>query len=102
MKKTLKLGVCAIALSLVACNGSNNNTSTTTTVDSAAMTTAPAGGNMTQDSGNRTGNGMANNGMTDQDFVTRASAMNIAEINAHKAAATHAVTADVKMHAKHM
>lgn len=32
----------------------------------------------------------------------KASSANVAEVAAHKAAATHATTADVKMHAKHM
>jgi putative membrane protein len=107
MKNTLKLAALAIAVSLAACNDSSTTSSTTKTDSVAdtkpAMTASPDQNTMMQDSSNKTGNqGMANAGMTDQDFVTKASAANIAEINAHKAAGTHAMSADVKMHAKHM
>ncbi len=100
MKHTFKLATLALAVSLASC-GDSNTTSTTTTTDTNADThstmSADPGQNMASDAGN-----MAANGMTDQDFVTQASSMNIAEINAHKAAVNQAMTADVKMHAKHM
>lgn len=105
MKHTIKLAALALAVSLASC-GDSSTTSTTTTdsnVDTKSTMSADAQPGMpAADSGNKMGGDMAANGMTDQDFVTQASSMNIAEVNAHKAAGTHATTADVKMHAKHM
>jgi putative membrane protein len=101
MKHTLKLASLALAVSLSAC-GDNTSTTTTTTdsnMESQSMATASPDQMVVADTGM---SGMANAGMTDQDFVTRASSMNVAEINVHKAAQSHATTADVKAHAKHM
>lgn len=103
MKHVLKLATLALAVSFTACNDSETTTSTTTTADSNADTrttmAADPAQNMAADSG--TG-AMAATGISDQDFVTKASSANTAEIAAHKAAGTHATSADVKMHAKHM
>ena len=98
MKHTMKLAALALAVSLASC-GDSSTTSTTTT-DSSNMDSQP----MAAASADQipVGGSTANAGMTDQDFVTRASSMNVAEINAHKAAQTKATTADVKAHAKHM
>jgi len=106
MKSTFRLAFLAIATALASCGDSNTTTSTSTTdsnVDTRpVMAPAPS-----TDSGVNTGAATGattatGNSMTDQDFVTRASSMNVAEISAHKSAATHAMSADVKMHAKHM
>src|SRR5689334_8580521 len=90
MKHTLKLTALAAALMLAACG--NNNSSTTTTSTDSNVDTQPVGTPAPDqhpmgDSGMNNGSGgssMNNQNMSDQDFVTRASAMNIAEINAHK------------------
>ncbi len=109
MKQSIHLAALAAALLLASCGNDSSTTSTsTTTMDSnrdtkTNMQATTPGQPMAGDTGMKQGdNGMAAQGMTDQDFVTRASAANIAEVNAHKAAGTHATTADVKMHAKHM
>ncbi len=103
MKHTIKLATVALAFSLASC-GDSTTTTTNTTTDSnmdtkTTMSADPAAppannSNMTTPP--------ADAGMTDQDFVTQASSGNVAEVAAHKAAGTHAMSADVKMHAKHM
>lgn len=94
MKHALQLATLALAASLASCGNNNSSTtnadstSTTTVTAPAPMDTAP----MTPPA----------NTMTDQDFVTKASAANATEIAAHKAAQSHAKSADVKQDAKHM
>jgi putative membrane protein len=99
MKSTIKLVALALAVSLASCGDNESSTTTTETNADTKSTMSPQGpGPDTMSAGGA----MANTGMSDQDFVTQASSMNIAEVNAHKAAQTHATTADVKAHAKHM
>jgi putative membrane protein len=91
MKHALQLATLVLAALLVSCGNNNSSTATadsTSTTMAAPMDTTP----MNQPA----------NTMTDQDFVTQASAANAAEIAAHKAAQTHAKSADVKTHAKKM
>ena len=99
MKKTLKLSVLVFATMLASCG---DNSSTTTTTDSNVDTkpvvaAAPAGDTPVVSASTSTPAAM-----TDQEFVTKASSANVAEVTAHKSAQTHAMGADVKMHAKHM
>ncbi len=104
MKHTIKLTTLALAIGLASC-GDNSTTTSTTTTDSNADTKATMSAQPAMPPADANANMAAqpaDAGMTDQDFVTKASSMNIAEVNAHKAAQTHATTADVKMHAKHM
>lgn len=99
MKSILKLAAFALATSLTAC-GNNNSTTSTTGTDSNAETHAMMSASPT---GIDSGTSMSVNArMSDQDFVTKASSANAAEIEMHKAAKTHAQSADVKMHAQHM
>ena len=106
MKQTIHIAALATALMLASC-GNDTSTTSTTTMDSnkdtktTMQSTAdqPMAGDTSMKHGD---NGMAAQGMTDQDFVTKASSGNVAEVAAHKAAGAHAMTADVKMHAKHM
>ena len=98
--KSFGFALLAGSLTLLACNNGSDTTTTTTsdTTATAADTKpmmAPGG-----DSG--TTNSTNTNKMSDADFVMKASAVNMAEVNAHKAAQTHATIADVKAHAKHM
>lgn len=95
MKSTLKLSALALAVFLASCGDSE--TSTTTTTDSNADTKSTMSAEPASPPA-----GTADAGMSDQDFVTQASAMNMAEVNAHKTAKSRAVTANVKMHAGHM
>lgn len=95
MRSLFTLAVLAVAASLTSCgnnNGTGNATDSTTTSTTMA-TPMESGTDM---------NANASNAMSDQDFVTRASAANAAEIAAHKAAETHAKSAEVKTHARHM
>lgn len=104
MKSTLKLATLALAVMFASCGDSNESSTTTTTTGNAESTptmaaetpNAPA-----TDSGAGM-NATANTGMSDQDFVTKASSMNVAEVAAHKAAQSRATNAEVKKHAKHM
>jgi len=96
MNSLLKLATLVLAASLASCGNNNNNTSTADST-STTTSTAPAAAPMDSGAGMNTANAM-----TDQDFVTQASSANAAEIAAHKAAQTHAKSADVKADAKHM
>ena len=101
MKSIIKLSFLSFGVMLASC-GNSENTSTTTTdsnVDSKSVMAAEPPVDSAVGAGSTN---TAATGMTDQDFVTRASSMNVAEVAAHKAAQTHATMADVKMHAKHM
>lgn len=101
MKTITGISTLALALILSSCGDNNSSTTTTTTTDSqsnASMTAAPPAAT---DSGMGAG-ANAPTGMSDQDFVTKASSANTAEIAMHKSAVAHAQSADVKMHAKHM
>lgn len=103
--KSLGLTLLAGSLMFTACNN-GNDTSTTTKDSSATATDTKAMGaaqpNTDTGSNANANNNMSANKMSDADFVMKASAINMAEIEAHKAAQTHATSADVKAHAKHM
>lgn len=86
------------SLTLFACNNGSDTSTTTRDTTATATDTKPMMA-PSSDSGTTSTN---NNKMSDADFVMKASAVNMAEVNAHKAAQTHATTADVKAHAKHM
>lgn len=94
--KSLSLLILAGSLTLTACGNEESTTSSTTTTDTtmassastAPMDTAPAA--------------TAPDANNDAQWVSDVVAMNMAEINAHTAAQSHATTSDVKMHAKHM
>lgn len=101
MKSTLKIAALALSVMLASCGESDTSTSTTTTESNTDTKPMASASPDTNGMGATTAT-PANTGMSDQDFVTKASSMNVAEITAHKSAGTHATTADVKMHAKHM
>lgn len=104
--KTLGLLV-AGALTLSACNDdkttTDNTTSTTASTNDSKSTMSPSpGGDTGMNNGmNNTTTASAATKMTDADFVMQASAMNMAEINAHKAGVAQG-GAEVKKHAKMM
>ena len=102
MKKSvlnLYLLLIAGSLSLASC-GSNESTSSTATSDSTttAMAQTPA---PSMDPA-PVATAPAADANTDAQWVADVVAANMAEIDAHTAAQTHAMTSDVKMHAKHM
>ena len=84
----------------VACGNDSTTDEAATAGDTMAMANdmAPAAP-MPADTMNA---GAAMNASPDQDFATKASAGNLAEINAHQAALDRAITADVKKHAQMM
>jgi putative membrane protein len=106
--KSLSVLLMAGSMTLAACGDSSETTSTTSTTDTTSMaanSTAPAAdaGTTAMDSGANTGANTGNAATTsDAQWVSDVVAMNMAEINAHTAAQSHATTSDVKMHAKHM
>ena len=95
----------AFSLAMSSCGNGGNSAATGTdssasgSTSTMATTTPPA---MPADTSHPATAAPAAQGMTDQDFITKASAANLAEINAHKAAGSHAMSAEVKSLAKHM
>jgi len=89
IKKFIPFALTVAVLGLGSC-GDDSSTTTTSSDSSTVSAPAPAAPVPAPDPA------------ANQNFVTEASAMNLAEINAHKAAGTHAVNGDVKMHAGHM
>ena len=99
--KTLGLLV-AGTLALSSCGDKAADTSTSTTTDSkTTMAAAPDTTTKTTAPATTTPTPPAEAKMTNADFVMKASAVNMAEIDAHKAAIAMG-GADVKMHAKMM
>jgi len=91
IKKFIPFALTVAVIGLGGC-GDNNSTTTSSSSDSSTVNT-PATAPQTAPAADPAAN---------QNFVNEASAMNLAEINAHKAAEAHAVNSDVKMHARHM
>lgn len=81
-------------LLLASCDN-NKSSSTTTTTDSNKAIVVDNGSGMNANNNN-------DNKSKDQDFVSDVIAANMAEIDAHTAAQTHATSKEVKMHAEHM
>lgn len=94
-------------ITAVAC-GSDAADDATEDNDTAVMTTdataptAPADGTMAGADSMPADPMTANTGNPDQDFATKASATNLAEIRAHQTAVEKAITPDVKKHAQMM
>lgn len=95
-------------ITAVACGSDATDDATAADSDTAMMTidatppTAPADGAMAGSDSMPADPMMANTGNADQDFATKASATNLAEIRAHQAALDRAMTPDVKKHAQMM
>lgn len=87
MKKLHPL-LLAGCLALASCGDNTNNTSSTTTDTTKTVVDNSGDANIKKSD--------------DQEFVTEVIAANMAEIDAHTAAQTHAASAEVKAHAKHM
>lgn len=97
MKHALKnIGQLLLAGSLALLTACGNGTGTGANNDTVATTDNNMPMNDTMMANNNT------NADADVQFVSDAVAANLAEIAMHKAAGTHAVTADVKAHAQHM
>ena len=104
LKHLSYLMLSGMLVTAVACGSDATDDAAAADNDTAMMTTdampptAPAGGAM---AGTDTmAAGM--NGSPDQDFATKASSGNLAEIRAHQAALDKAITPDVKKHAQMM
>lgn len=97
--KGLSLLLVAGTLMLTACGNEESSTTTSTTTDTAVGATSTPPPAETASSATTATPSTENN---DGKWVSDVVAMNMAEINAHTAAQSHATTSDVKMHAKHM